>query len=108
MHSKSSFLATTLLTGILGVIASGCYTIIAVDNSSAPAEAAVPDPVPIFVAAPPPPPPLVDVPAPAQWAVEPSPSVTTQRTSGPQHDGNRTQSPPPTAEQRPVRTGRGH
>lgn len=96
-------LAASLLFG-----ASGCYTILAVDDSPRSPEVISAEPAPIVVIVPPPPVALVPVAAYAPMpspAPEGTPPETVHRTSGPRRDATepaRTQQP----EQRPQRTGR--
>lgn len=87
---------------------SGCYTVLAIDDSARSSEAFPAEDTPIVVIAPPPPVPVVHVPAYAPMPLpspESTPPETLHRTSGPRRD----QTEParsPAREQRPQRAGR--
>lgn len=109
MSSKHPFVAAIVLAGTLGIAASGCYTILAVDDSPQIAEPVPfePDPIIIIVPPPPPPPPPVWQPVPVVTA-QPAPvAEKPHRASGPVRSGDTPPSAPPASGQRPIRTGRG-
>jgi len=111
MSSNHPFVAAIVLAGALGIAASGCYTILAVDDSPQIAEPISFECEPIIIIVTPPPPPP---PPPSVW--QPDPIVTTplapvaekpHRTSGPDRSGDVPSSAPPASGRRPIRTGRG-
>ena len=107
MRSSTLLLVALFLAGVFTLGTSGCYTIIAVDESPASIESTPTELAPAILILPPPPPPVpaygpVSVPLPAQSA----PKATARRTSGPQRESAEPSRTAPPSDQRPVRTGR--
>jgi len=107
MRSSTMLLVALFLAGVFTLGTSGCYTIIAVDESPARVESAPTEVAPVILILPIPPPPVpayapVSAPLPPQSA----PKETARRTSGPQRESTETSRTAPPSDQRPVRTGR--